>query len=378
MTIQTLEPATLMPAGTGASTQTTSNAIAMQTMMTFDATADRLALITWMPRSGTLTGVEFRTGIVSTAGATFQIQIEGIDAATGNPDGVAKYTNANGTVVVGTADDNVWKAVAINGGTGVTTVKGDLIAIVLSVSTGTPNTVIIAGMPQGNAAGWVYGDMPYVVQDTAAAWARFTGSVTWCVVLNFGGTYYQVAGGAVGQSITANAIGNGAERGMRFTVPFTMRVSGFRARLHNIAATGDFRARLYSGTTTVLAESINSTTDIDGDVVLSATQDNYYDIMFSSSVTLSANTTYYVTIWQKTAAAVAINEVTVDVAGHMNALGGGSNWYLCNRASGGTGAWTETTTVRPDMYLWCDGFDDGAGGGGGGGMRLAGHGGLAA
>lgn len=364
MTIQTLPNPILLPAVSGANTITTSLAVSMVTAMTFDASTDKMALVTMIQKSGTLTEVHFRTGVVSTAGATFQIQIEGVDAS-GNPDGTAKYTNANGTVVVATSDDNTWKTVSINGGTGVSVVKGDIVAIVLSVSSGTPNTVIISGAPPGNAAGFHYGQLPYIVQDTAGSWTKVTPSTyTWCLVLNYNGTYEQILGASAANAVAITAIGNDAERGMRFTSPFPMRCIGIRARLPNLAAGADFRARLYSGTTTVLGESLSSSVDMDGDWNRDATGDNFYDIFFPESISLAANTTYYATIWQKTANSVSLVESTVSVAGYMNTLGCGSNWYLCNRAAGGTGAWTETDTIRPDMYLWVDGFDDAAGSGG--------------
>lgn len=364
MTIQNLPMAVLMPPVTNGNGQSTAAGVSMVTAMTFDGTGDRLALITWVTETRLLRTVWFRTGTVTTAGATFQIQIEGVDAS-GNPDGVAKYTNANGTVNVATTDDSIWKGVVINGGDGVTVTKGDLIAVVLTVSSGTPNTVIIAGTP--TTVGWVYGNMPYLVQDTGGgSWARLaSASTALCLAFKDLEDFWQVPGGTVTHGLTHQAIGNDAERGLRFQVPWPMRVTGMRVRMPNLAAGSAFRARLYSGTTTVLAESINSSTDIDGDVVSLATQDNFYDIFFPESPELAANTTYYATIWQKNANSVSIHEATVSSADYMAAMSCGAEWHSCSRAAGGTGAWTETDTIRPDMYLWVDGFDDGAGSGGG-------------
>lgn len=365
MTIQTLPFATLIPAPYESNSAATALTVNMQTLMTFDGSADRLALITTVPKGGTLTGVEFRTGLVSTAGATFQIQIEGVDAS-GNPDGTAYQTNANGTVVVATSDDNVWKAVSINSGTGVTMTKGDPIAVVLTVSSGTPNTVIIAGAVNGMA--FTYGTFPYLVQDTGGgSWARIAaGTNTWCLVFNYGGTYETLLGSTVVHSESAAAIGNGAERGLRFQVPWKMRVCGARIRLQNIAAGADFRVRLYdSDGTTILASARSSSVDWDGDWTVGTTADNYLDFVFPETPTLSAATTYYVGVHQTTANAVAISEATVSAAGHMNAFPCGSGFYGVNRATGTSGAWTEAQTTRPMVHLWVDGFDDGAGSGGG-------------
>lgn len=367
MTIQALAYAALIPPAVEANQQTTAITTTMpQTVMTFDGTADRLALVTWIPKTGTLTAVEFRTGVVSTAGATFQIQVEGVDGS-GNPSGSALVANANGTVVVGTGDDNVWKSVPINGGAGVSVTKGQLCAIVLTVSSGTPNTVIIAGAPSGWSGAFIYGDMPYLVQDTGGgSWARLgSSSISLCLAFDYGGTYEMVLGGHPLNALALTTIGNGAESALVFTAPWKMRVAGLRARLCNIAAGGDFRVRLYgSDGTTVLAESISSSVNIDGDVVLGATNDNYYDVWFPESPTLSAGVKYYAAVLQQTANAVPLAEVSVASAGYMAAMPCGTGFFKGSRATSGSGAWTESTTIRPAISLWVDGFDDGAGSGG--------------
>jgi hypothetical protein len=362
MTIQTLPMAVLMPPLLHSNGQATAAGVSMVTAMTFDGAGDRLALITWVVKSGLLTSVRFRTGTVTTAGATFQVQIEGVDGS-GNPDGTAKYTNANGTVVVSTSDDSVWKTVPINGGTGVTVTKGDLIAVVLTVSSGTPNAVIIAGAP--TTAGWVYGDMPYLVQDTGGgSWARLaSASTAWCLCFEIDGVLSQVPGGTVTHAMANTTIGDDAERGLAFQAPWPMRVIGMRVRIHNLAAGSAFRALIYDFSNNVIAEALGA--DIDGDVVSLATQDNYYDIFFPESPTLAANTFYFAAVWQKNANAVPLHEVTVASAGYMEAMGCGGFWYLCSRAVGGTGVWTETASTRPEIHLWVDGFDDGASAGGG-------------
>lgn len=358
MTTQTVPP-TEVPRLVISNAATTSVSVAMQTIMTFDAAGDRLALITRIPKTGTLTAIEFRTGTVSTTGATFQIQVEGVDG-TGLPDGVAKYTNANGTVVVATSDDGVWKSVSLNSGTGVSVTKGDLVAIVLSVSSGTPNTVIVQG---GNVSSMTtLGTFPYMAQDTAGSWAKFASSALACpFVLSYGGTYELTPGANPTHSQALSSIGNGAERGLRFNFPVPVRAYGMRAFLGNIAAGADFRAVLYNDTPTLLTE-VNSGADIDGDVAVSTTNDGWYEFIFPSAQSLSANTTYHATIYQKTANSVSLLENSFSSNAYMNAYHSGTAMYLSTR-SGGTGAFTTTNTTMPMIQLLVDGFDDGLGGG---------------
>lgn len=358
MTVATVMPIEV-PRLPVANSATTSVSVTMQTVMTFDAAADRLALITRIPKTGTLTAIEFRTGTVSTTGATFQVQVEGVDAS-GLPDGTAKYTNANGTVVVATSDDNVWKSVSLNSGSGVSVTKGDLVAIVLSVSSGTPNTVIIQGGPVTLYT--MIGTFPYMVQDTAAAWAKFTSSALACpFVLSYGGTYELTLGASAVNGAASTTIGNGNERALRFNFPAPVRAYGMRAFLSNIAAGADFRAVLYDSTPTLLTE-VDPSADIDGDVVVGATSDGWYEFIFPTAQSLSANTTYYASIYQKTANAVLLVEAQFSSNAYMNAYHSGTSMYLATR-SGGSGAFSTTTTTMPLIQLLVDGFDDGFGAG---------------
>lgn len=344
----------------------TAATVAMQTLMTFDSAADRLALITMIPKTGTLTAIEFRTGTVSTAGATFQVQLEGV-ASDGTPNGTIYTANANGTVVVSTANDNVFKSVAINGGTGVTVTKGDMVAIVLTVSSGTPNTVQIAVAP--NTIHNMLGDFPYLVNDTAGSWAKVTSNLCAPFVLDYGGTYEYMDGGCPINSVSSPAIGNGNERGLRFVAPAPMRVKGVRVFLSNVAAGADFRVVLYDSTPTKLIETLHnggSGADFDGDHMVSATNDGWATFMFGATQELTKDSVYYLTVYQKTANAIAVFEGVVTDNGYLSAFTTGTvDFYLATR-SGGSGAFSTNTTTVPCIQIICDGIDDGTGSGGGG------------
>lgn len=241
---------------------------ANQTIFTFDSAADRMALITMIPKTGTLTAVEFRTGAVSTTGATLQVQLETV-AADGTPSGTIYTSGANGTVVVSTSDDNVFKSVSINGGTGVTVTKGDMVAIVLTVSSGTPKTIQISAAP--NSAYNFLGVFPYQVNDTAGSWAKSTGNVPTSFLLNYGGTYEHMEGGCPISAVAITTIGNGNERALRFVAPAPIRVLGVRIFLANVAAGADFRVVLYDSTPTKLIEALHnggSGSDFDGDHIV--------------------------------------------------------------------------------------------------------------
>lgn len=355
MTVATV-PAFWLPPLLGANVITTSVSSNMTTVMTFDGSADRLALITRIPQSGTLTAVEFHTGTVSTAGATFSIRIETVDAS-GLPSGTLAYTSASGTVVVNTTDDNAWMSVSINGGTGVSVTQGDLVAIMLSVSSGTPNTVIVSSAPTSIQT--LTGQYPYLVLDTAGSWAKGTGSNPGPFVLNYGGTYVGCNGASPVNGTSATSIGNDNEVALRFYYPAPVRARGGRAFLLNIAAGADFTVRLCNSSGTAL-----QTVTIDGDVTSSTTVDGWYDWTFPSTESLSANTEYFLSVHQTTANNLAILQATFASTGHMAAFSSGANMYQGTR-TGGSGSFSTTTTTMPMIQLICDGIDDGAGGGGG-------------
>ena len=328
----------------------------MQTIITMDAAGDKLALIHRVPKTGTLTGINFRTGTVSTAGATLRAQVETV--TNGAPTGTLKYTNGTGTVVVATSDDNVWKAVAINGGTGVAVTKGDLVATVIDVSSGTPNTVILS---TGSTTSMSLGNFPYCSANTTGAYAKLTNALSAPVVWDYGGTFEYCFGMNAADSVAITNIGNTNERALRFQLPAPMRVKGIAAMLCNASAGCDFRVRLYDSTPTLIANAeVEAGADIDGDTFASATIDGYSEFIFPASIELAANTTYYASIYQRTATNLALAEIGVSTAAYMAAMPGGAQLYLATR-SGGTGSFANTTTTRPLIWLLVDGIDNAAG-----------------
>lgn len=363
MAIQTIQiGSVLIPGrmGEGLTASTTAATLTLQTLITFDASTDRAALIHRVPKTGTLTGIEFRTGAVTAAGATVQAQVETV-AADGTPSGTPYVANANGTVVVATSDDNVFKAVAINGGTGVSVTRGDLVATVFSISSGTPNTMAFTATP-GSSYMSISG-FPYVTLDTGGSWAKSSSANYPCWVWNYDGTYEYCDGMAPIDAVTLSTIGNDAERALKFSVPYTMSLAGIRAALCNVSAGADYRVVLYDSTPNILKQIEATPADIDGDVYISTTNDSLATFYFATSQTITAGATYYASIYQKTANNLALMQISVPSSDYMNAIAGGVDFHLATR-SGGTGSFSDSAAGRPFISLIPDGFDDGAGSGG--------------
>ncbi len=318
------------------------------TVMTFDGTGDMLGWVGTIPKTGTITELLFHTGTVSTAGATFRMSIQGVDAS-GLPDGSVA---GSGTVVVATSDDNTWKTVSISSGSGAVT-AGQMVAIVLDVSSGTPNTVIISQAPT-----WMVGQgFPYIVQNTSGSWGKLGASnLAIPFMMNYGGTFEYAYGMNCASGVASSTIGNGNGRALRFQVPVPMQVVGVRAGICNPAAGANFTIYLTDSSGTTI-----TSVSVDGDNYLGTTLDALGTFMFDGAYDLSANTTYYVSVEQTTANNLALFQFSVDSAAHMGAAPGGAQFYLGTRT--GAGAFSDTTTSRPLVYLIPGGFSDGSGGG---------------
>lgn len=370
MAFTTVRPMRMPPVVSGTVLfQNTAAGTSNGTPITFDATGDKIALVHRVPKTGTLTAIEFLTGTVSTTGATMRAAVEGI-GTDGNPSGTVYVANAEGTVVVATSDDNVWKSVSINGGTGVTVTKGDLVATVIDVSSGTPNTISLA---VGAATSMALGNFPFVTANTTGSYAKKTDSLALGVVWNYGGTYeyFYGANAAISTGLTAVGAADN-ERGLRFQVAAPIRITGVGAMLANAAAGANYRVKLYDSTPTLITNGeLQPGADIDGDTFPSTSMDGYAEFIFPASIELSANTTYYATIYQTSANNLSLGQVGVTSSAYLAAMPGGSEFYLATR-SGGTGAFTTSQTVVPLMYLLVDGIHDGTGGSGGGARIIGG------
>lgn len=335
----------------------TSATASMQTFMTFDASTDKAAWIGRIPKTGTITELLFRTGTVSSAGATMRMRIETVDSS-GLPSGTLLTANAEGTVVVGTSDDNAWMAVSINSGSGVSVTKNQRCAVVLEVSSGTPNTVPIMTAPDTVIAAQ---DFPYSAANTTGSYAKNAAVLTPPFMFNYGGTFVFAPGMSPADSVAVTSIGNGNERALRFQLPVPMQVIGVRAMVFNQSAGADHRIVLYDSTPTLIAE-IDPSTDLDGDHTIGATADGLVEYYFDQAYDLAANTTYYLSFYQTTANNLSLMEFTVASASHMGAAPGGSEFYLGTR-SGGSGAFSDTTTRRPMIHLIPGGVYDASGSG---------------
>lgn len=330
---------------------------------TYDSASDRLAWVGNSTVTDTLSTVYFRTGTVTT-GCTVDVRIETV--TNGRPTGTLFGTNTNVTVVIADTDDNVWKTATLTAGASLT--KGDQFAIVMVVSSGTPN-LQIGGVP-GAFSQSSDGLYPITLQDTGAGtWAGITGLLWIAEFTTAGPTYLPrlYANNGAGTITSFNSGTSPNERALRFQVPFTCRVAGLRIWMFNVAAGADSTASIWNTTGTTDAAAL-AQKSLDGDFPTSTTIDGCVDFIFPTPVTLSVNTTYYAGLRADTANNIGLGSyANASVTNAVRAMAGvNAQTYLSTRvwSAGTAGAWTDTTTTVPFIYLLIDQLDDGASAGG--------------
>jgi hypothetical protein len=330
----------------------------------FDSATDRVAWVGRAPVTDSLTTVYFRTVTVTT-GCTLDVRIETV--TNGRPSGTLFGTNTNVSVVVDNADDNVWKTATLTAAASLS--KGDEFAIVMVVSSGTPNMNFAA--PPGNLTTYaILAHYPLTLQDTGAGtWATQGAGWEWIVDFSTAGVVPLVGLNPTSGAGTITAYNSGTspdERALRFQAQFDCRVSGMRVAMFNIAAGGDFTYSLWDATGDADVEAL-AQASIDGDFALATTQDGYVDLLFDVPVTLSAGSTYYAGVRADTANSISIAEFSNSTVtdAMLGFFGVDASMYLSTRTwtAGAAGAWSDTTTTLPLIYLIIDQLDNGAGGG---------------
>lgn len=314
-----------------------------------DLTGEMTSGIGQIPVTGTITKIGFATGTV-TVGNSMTCRLETVDATTGDPTGTAYGGMTQGTVAIADGDDNVWKLCTL--AVGASAVQGDLVAVVIGFDTWVAGNLNIQRIANTTLAvmGTSYSDL-----FTAGAWGKSSG---WpAMTLDYGGTYYPVAGFFPTYTLTAATYNSGAsndEGGNIITLPFKCRVAGV---WFYGGVVGGLTAKLYdTDGSTVLASTV-----VDKDQQ-TATTNGYHVVRFTSGITLNAAGAYRATILAAGASSEVMYNIDVDTAAAMGAHLGGSNIHFTTRDGGGS--WTQTTTRRAMMGLLIDQVDDGASAGG--------------
>lgn len=308
-----------------------------------DAAGEKKAFIVAVPKTGTILKAGFKTGTVTTP-QTLRISLQTVDAATGNPTGTLYGGSAAGTQA--SPASNTYYTVTL--GTGATSVKGDIIAVVIEFDSTVGNLNI-------DTVSTIYSNsFPYCNHYTAS-WTK--NSSIPLTALEYSDGSYADCGCS---PITAwsypgwNSGSTPDERALRFQFPFPCRLKGawFRG-----SVSGDMEVVLYSGTTAL------ATISIDKDQTYSSGR--YNKFYFNTPYNLAANTVYRLSLKPTTVTSIsAFTEMSFASQTVLDSIDGGQEFYYSYRTD--AGAWTDDATKRYFMGLICDQFDDGTAVGGGG------------
>lgn len=154
------------------------------------------------------------------------------------------------------------------------------------------------------------------------------------------------------------------EKGLAFVIPTslgsTVQVAGMRFLGTTPVSSTTTAFTLYSGTT---AQAGAVTIDSDR-IRTNGSAFRVMEYYFSSLVTLTSGSTYYIALAPSSGATLAIEVMNFTAAADLEALPGGEvQYYLATRAGAG---WTAVTTSRPVMELIFADMTPPSGGGGGG------------
>jgi hypothetical protein len=258
------------------------------------ATDGKVAIIMQAPKTGIINGFRFGTGGVTT-GCTVEARAETVDLSTGNPTGTLLGVDATTTVVIANSDDNVFIPFTFTAG--VSVVKGDLIALLVQVTAGTPSNF---NWVSGASASYSLNQSSsYLDRYTAGAWTKTASYVLYGGVMYDGDTEYtKFPFGTAGRSISVPSTStstNPDEISNRFKLPTNMRVQGAWFRPN---AAGDFVIELQEDDGTVLAS-------LSWDGTIRVTTAHCLSFVFDNYTNLSSDTYYRIVVRPTTTTAVS-------------------------------------------------------------------------
>lgn len=330
---------------------------------TIDATGEKVAFMGRVSFAPGVAGpkdirnIGFRFGSVTKAGGSaLTVSLQDIDLTAGppaRPDGTQDQTvaiaNANASFV-----SNTWITTG-NLSADRTVAHGELLAVVIEYDGSgrlSSDTVQISRQGMGNA-NQVFAPGPALF---TASWALSQARNN--VVLVFSdGTFGTLDGAWIISGTTAPAISSSTtpdEVALKWTPPFTCKVDGAWLDYQTANAAYDFDVILYEGTTAL------QTVSVDANAVNSTSQNLHY-VSFPET-TLTASTAYYLAVRPSTTNNSVQTSFDVASAAHLDLMEGGQEMHYASRVN--AGAWTATTTRRPNFGFRISARDFPSGGGG--------------
>ena len=343
---------------------------------TIDAAEEHVAFVLPAPKTGTIKKIGWRiTAVSSPVDFLVRVCVEMVADAVGVP---VSTTYAGKTLFAAgseSAELTITSAAerfdAINGTTGVSVTKGDLLAITIRCISLTGGYIRVTG-DQYNSVGYFFSQRlsapgnsyTYIYTGTGAVW--YTPVITIEYDGEFVVTPFSMPVAAANSTITYNSGSNPDRRGLKFKMPYGFTLRG--ALLYG-DFDGDFQVILYDSNeyTVMSGFPIN----IDKDKRRDAGNNGLY-IEFSTEPVGVADTWYRIVVLPTSGTNLSIYTCTPSDDGAllgMTAYPEGLNVAYTTRngaPSSGDHAWTDAATAKPSIAVVINQIDIPAGGGGGG------------
>lgn len=294
-----------------------------------------------------------------TSGSDLRLGIQAVSTTTGPPIQPDGSWAASGAAYVTVADSaitaNTWLRSGTVGGTLSMTQGGLYCLVVEPENYAGSDSYLLRSV--NLRSGWTAQSSSY----NGSTWSASTANTALHLLEFTDGTFGSLGLGAplnvVGTTVAFNSGSADDEIGLKVVPDTPMVVNGICADNPYSTSTGDFEWVLYEGTTA----RRTVTTDVNHLFTTSATVTICG--VFDSSFTLSAGTTYYAALKPTTANNVRITYSGVADASYWSVWSGGPITSYSSRADGG--AWTDTDTRRPSIWLLVSATGSTGGSGGG-------------
>lgn len=325
------------------------------TALTINASGDKVGAVFGIRKTGNIRRIGVRFGTVTTP-TDLDVRVETISGQV--PSGTLWGTNTNGTIASGSMASSTMVFATLTADAAVT--KGQYIAI-SCVGSGSPNYQVSRA-----SASVFISQSNYLCDGTSGTYAIANGKPLFAVEYD-DGSYADIIWVEPVSAINTHTYNTGStpdEIALKFKIPATCRLSGMWVAL-DLDNAADIVLYDSDGSTTL------ATTSLTSDVRQSTTGTIPYFVSFSSSVTLTADTFYYLSVKPTSGSSISIYSYDVPSNAALDQICSKNAYYS---ARSDAGAWSDTDTRWPVMGLVIDGIDDGAGGSGGGGGHIIGGG----
>jgi hypothetical protein len=293
-------------------------------------------------KTGTIDRILWQSG-TAVGSPTVDVRLETV--GTGSPSGTLFGTNTN--IVTGTVASNTAYESTLTAGASVS--QGDFLSLVWAYNSGTSIQIALATLVNAMQL-----NLPQI--STAGSYSIIAGRLPYAALRYSDGTYCPIAPGGVAYGIgsTTSQYSSG-EEGVRFRFPNPVRVSGFWAT-HDPDV--DVTYNLYADATAPGGTAIRSVTVATNRFGQKNAVVSQY--IFSSSVTLAANTWYRLVGASSGSPGTRFNINTIPSASYAAAV---ATDHHQTKSSGVS--WVDSPAILPQIGVIADGFDDGTGGAGG-------------